>query len=54
MPLESPLWHLLDDDVLDRTWLVRNLLGGCLLGLGYVVRSRRRIIEIFFGQFRNL
>src|SRR6266852_583455 len=34
MPLESPLWHLLDDDVLDRTWLVRNLLGGMSAGFG--------------------
>jgi hypothetical protein len=34
MPLDSPLWHLLDDDVLDRTWLVRNLLGGMSAGFG--------------------
>src|SRR6267154_3350945 len=34
MPLESPLWQLLDDDVLDRTWLVRNLLGGMSAGFG--------------------
>ena len=34
MPSESPLWHLLDDDVLDRTWLVRNLLGGMSAGFG--------------------
>jgi len=34
MPLDSPLWHLLDDDVLDRTWLVRNLLGGMSAGSG--------------------
>ncbi|KAH9015186.1 Arv1-domain-containing protein [Lactarius hengduanensis] len=34
MPLESQLWHLLDDDVLDRTWLVRNLLGGMSAGFG--------------------
>ncbi|KAI9461661.1 Arv1-domain-containing protein [Lactarius psammicola] len=34
MPLDSQLWHLLDDDVLDRTWLVRNLLGGMSAGFG--------------------
>jgi len=34
MPLDSQLWHLLDDDVLDRTWLVRNLLGGMSAGSG--------------------
>ena len=34
MPLESPLLHLLDDDVLDRTWLVRNMLGGMSAGFG--------------------
>ena len=34
VPSESPLWHLLDDDVLDRTWLVRNLLGGMSAGFG--------------------
>lgn len=34
MPLESPLWYLLDDDVIDRTWLVRNLLGGMSAGFG--------------------
>ncbi|KAI9440010.1 Arv1-domain-containing protein [Lactarius indigo] len=34
MPLDSQLWHLLDDDVLDRTWLVRNLLGGMSTGFG--------------------
>ncbi|KAH9972825.1 hypothetical protein BGW80DRAFT_1312777 [Lactifluus volemus] len=34
MPLESPLWHLLDDEVLDRTWLVRNMLGGMSAGFG--------------------
>ena len=34
MPLDSQLWHLLDDDVLDRTWLVRNLLGGISAGFG--------------------
>jgi hypothetical protein len=44
MPLESPLWHLLDDDVLDRTWLVRNLLGGMSAGFGLRGASRRRIM----------
>jgi hypothetical protein len=34
IPFEGPLWHLLDDDVLDRTWLVRNLLGGVSAGFG--------------------
>ena len=34
MPLDSPFLHLLDDDVLDRTWLVRNLLGGMSAGFG--------------------
>jgi hypothetical protein len=34
MLYEGPLWHLLDDDVLDRTWLVRNLLGGVSAGFG--------------------
>ncbi|KAH9037835.1 Arv1-domain-containing protein [Lactarius pseudohatsudake] len=34
IPLDSQLWHLLDDDVLDRTWLVRNLLGGMSAGFG--------------------
>jgi hypothetical protein len=34
MPWESPLWYLLDDDVVDRTWLVRNLLGGLSAGFG--------------------
>lgn len=34
MPLDSPLWHLLDDNILDRTWLVRNLLGGMSAGFG--------------------
>jgi lipid intermediate transporter len=34
LPLESPLWHLLDDNVLDRTWLVRNMLGGMSTGFG--------------------
>jgi len=34
MSLESPLWYLLDDDVLDRTWLVRNMLGGFSTGFG--------------------
>lgn len=34
VPLDSQLWHLLDDDVLDRTWLVRNLLGGMSAGFG--------------------
>jgi len=34
IPFEGPLWHLLDDDVLDRTWLVRNLLGGMSAGFG--------------------
>ncbi|KAI0250229.1 Arv1-like family-domain-containing protein [Lactifluus subvellereus] len=34
MPFESPLWRLLDDDVLDRTWLVRNMLGGMSTGFG--------------------
>jgi hypothetical protein len=34
MPLDSSLWHLLDDNVLDRTWLVRNLLGGMSTGFG--------------------
>ena len=34
MPRDSPFWHLLDDNVLDRTWLVRNLLGGMSTGFG--------------------
>jgi hypothetical protein len=34
IPFEGPLWHLLDDGVLDRTWLVRNLLGGVSAGFG--------------------
>jgi len=34
MPLDGPLWHLLDDNVSDRTWLVRNLLGGMSTGFG--------------------
>ncbi|KAI0303783.1 Arv1-domain-containing protein [Multifurca ochricompacta] len=34
MPFESPLWHVLDDDILDRTWLVRNMLGGMSAGFG--------------------
>ncbi|KAH9960800.1 Arv1-like family-domain-containing protein [Russula dissimulans] len=34
LPLEGPLWHLLDDDTLDRTWLVRNMLGGMSVGFG--------------------
>jgi len=34
LPLEGPLWHLLDDDMLDRTWLVRNMLGGMSAGFG--------------------
>ncbi|KAI0298854.1 Arv1-like family-domain-containing protein, partial [Russula brevipes] len=34
MSLESPLWYLLDDDVLDRTWLVRNMLRGFSTGFG--------------------
>jgi len=34
LPFDGPVWHLLDDDVLDRTWLVRNLLGGMSAGFG--------------------
>ncbi|KAI9512087.1 hypothetical protein F5148DRAFT_126833 [Russula earlei] len=34
MSLESPFWHFLDDDILDRTWLVRNMLGGMSTGFG--------------------
>ena len=34
MPFDSPLWRLLDDDVLDQTWLVRNMLGGMSTGFG--------------------
>ena len=34
MLFDSPLWRLLDDDVLDQTWLVRNMLGGMSTGFG--------------------
>jgi hypothetical protein len=34
LPFDGSVWHLLDDDVLDRTWLVRNLLGGVSAGFG--------------------
>jgi hypothetical protein len=46
MPLESPLLHLLDDGVLDRTWLVRNLLGGMSAGFGLRGALRRRIVAL--------
>jgi hypothetical protein len=46
MPLESPLLHLLDDGVLDRTWLVRNLLGGMSAGFGLRGTLRRRIVAL--------
>jgi lipid intermediate transporter len=50
MPLESPLWHLLDDGVLDRTWLVRNLLGGMSAGFGLRGALRRRVVALK-GEF---
>ncbi|KAI0264455.1 Arv1-like family-domain-containing protein [Gloeopeniophorella convolvens] len=34
VPFESPLWHVMDDSVLDRTWVVRNMLGGMSAGFG--------------------
>ena len=34
LPFDGPVWHLLDDGMLDRTWLVRNLLGGVSAGFG--------------------
>ena len=41
VPFEDHFWHLLDDDVFDRTWLVRNLLGGVSAGFGLRGASSR-------------
>ena len=41
VPFENHFWHVLDDDVFDRTWLVRNLLGGVSAGFGLRGASSR-------------
>lgn len=47
-PIIVAALEILDEDRLDREWIVRNVLGGMAAGFGLRGKSPRNIVPLFY------
>lgn len=53
-PIIVAALEILDEDRLDREWIVRNVLGGMAAGFGLRGKSPRNIVPLFYWSFLSI